>query len=155
MINDEWLMGFIEGEGHFCSTHTSKRPRFTLVQGEKAVLEKIQKYLGMGKIYLHSKVHVDKRGIKHNKSYQLTIFRLDEVRRFRKWLETKEFNSESKRKQFEEWCRKDFWGKKKRKLMGREEGSDKQRYRREYMRKYWKTHPKQYEKHLQRYRVTR
>ena len=49
-MNWDWLVGFIEGEGSFSVNHRGE-PVFYISQKEKEILDKIQEFLKMGKVY--------------------------------------------------------------------------------------------------------
>jgi hypothetical protein len=53
-LTDDWIIGFIEGEGSFCSARGRTRdrvyPRFTVTQKEYDLLARIKDYFGFGGI---------------------------------------------------------------------------------------------------------
>ena len=50
---ENWLIGFVEGEGSFTYNKSEGWPFFTLTQNDKEILEKIKDYFGFGCVYKH------------------------------------------------------------------------------------------------------
>lgn len=113
MISDEWLLGFIEGEGCF-STALLKRkggyqpvPIFAikLSAQDKGVLEKIKKKLGLGRIYFQDEKKYKKNPDFVNHAYIYRTTNVQEAYAMADFLKPMKFVSKSKKRDFESWCK--------------------------------------------------
>ncbi len=116
MLNKEWLLGFIEGEGCFSiiikKSGISKTAKqivadFTikLTESEKEVLEKVREFLGnIGNIYFQSSKSSRGKGLANARDCMaFKVTKLKEVRNIASLLENMEFISTSKRQEFKAW----------------------------------------------------
>ena len=99
-----WIVGFIEGEGSFtvnvinhkretksgAKYYLYRNPAFFLVNKDRAMLEKIRDFLGMGKIN------------RHGDYFHLDIRRKSETLKLAKFLDGK-IKSELRAQRFEKW----------------------------------------------------
>ncbi|MFH0955451.1 MAG: LAGLIDADG family homing endonuclease [Candidatus Micrarchaeota archaeon] len=124
MISDDWIAGFVDGEGCFAiglQLYTDSKPRKTATKSklkkhslgfqvvpsfrinvrhdDQAVLEQIQQRLGVGKIYSQSRPSYA-RGEQTANFYVVGLENLDVVRQF---FTNTPLNSK-KRHDFELWC---------------------------------------------------
>lgn len=102
-----WIVGFIESGGSFTLSiikhkretksgvkyYRYRNPAFFLVNKDRAMLEKIRDFLGMGKIN------------RHGDYFHLDIRRKSETLRLAKFLDGK-IKSELRAQQFEKWKRR-------------------------------------------------
>lgn len=98
----EWIIGFIEGEGSFTvgtSGGKKKIPVFSISQNEKEILLKIQKRLGMGRLYYHP-ANPQKNNSKDN--WHLAIRKYEDVKKLCQIVDGN-MHCVNKIKQFEKW----------------------------------------------------
>ncbi len=112
-ITDDWVIGFVEGEGSFTHDREHRRyiyPAFLIVNTDIGALRNIQRFFGFGDINKHQKINqrITPRMRIQSWQYRVAGFKRCTVLRdfFRNRLRT-----ESKRKQFAEWEK--LWGKER------------------------------------------
>lgn len=97
---DNWLMGFIEGEGSFMIINDNKtlRPKFSICQKyDKFILEAIKERLQVG-----GKVHLEKENF-----YRLTIRSRKELTNLINFIEESQIQFKGyKGEQYSTWCEK-------------------------------------------------
>jgi len=89
---EDWLIGFIEGEGSFTKLGNGKYPEFSISQDEKKILEKIQNFFGIGKIALTG----------NKRAWQLRITGKKKCKVVRDFCEGK-LQMKTRVRQFENW----------------------------------------------------
>jgi hypothetical protein len=89
---EDWLIGFIEGEGSFTRFSHGIYPEFSISQDEKEILERIQRFFGCGAI--------TRTG--NDVAWQFRINDMQNCRRIRDFCQNK-LQLEKRRIQFEAW----------------------------------------------------
>ena len=112
-ITDDWVIGFVEGEGSFTHDREHRRyicPAFLIVNTDIGALRNIQRFFGFGDIKEHQKINklTTPRMRIQSWQYRVAGFKRCTVLRdfFRGRLRT-----ERKLKQFGEWEK--LWGKER------------------------------------------
>ena len=95
VLNEEWVVGFIEGEGCFTRQHQDGKyyPVISVSQKEEEIIEKISEFFNMGSVTKHSK---------NNGVYELKIQGVSNCKKIASWLNGK-LKSEKRIKRFREW----------------------------------------------------
>lgn len=88
---EDWLIGFIEGEGSFTKLGNGRYPEFSIFQANRTILESIQNFFNLGKIKLTG----------NKRAWQLRITGKEKCKQIRDFCEGK-LQIECKTKQFEE-----------------------------------------------------
>lgn len=116
MLNKQWLLGFIEGEGCFCivvkkSGKDHKTNQVTtdftikLTESEREVLERIRDYMGgIGHIYFQSSEPNRKKGmINARDCLAFKVTKLEQTKRIAELFDENDFVSNSKKAEFLAW----------------------------------------------------